>query len=1038
MAAYDYTSTYYTTYFQFNQDSDTGTAQESVRPFPVTSADTGHCTDAAGSISFFFSDSDTGSGTDANSPPKVKPLPDGSNAAETAAPGPQSADVSAPAADNGGITGGLFTVADADSGSAAEALARAGLTDGDFTNALEIDLIADFDTASGAEAQVLGPVSADTASGVEASATGVHPATDTAQGNEGLGAFGIVASATDPAAGADTEAQPAIPLSSADTGAGADAVGSIFPAITGADTGAGIETQVLAAALSSADSASAFDVSNVRPDADAGSSADAGRVGVSSADTGSAAETSPIPNAHSTDSDAAQGIDGGSVNTPNKFDVDAAHGAEGTPALLVRTSSADTWHAVFEGTAIDNADIVFGTEEVFSLVRAAVLTPGSGIEQLQLPGVRDGSMSPEFTAVSSMADDVELATWAQLNTVAVTVSGGFLSFPALSLLLGGTVSSDSNNRLSVPWGRISLPAAAEVPLVLRASSRDSRGRPRTLDFVLYRVRFTSLTVESFAYKNGVVASWTAQALFSTFDESGAPLSDDGTEQGIGRLVSSPGALPSPIPGLFNGRHPGVTRLSSSDAFSALDGKVNVLPTAVSSSDTASAIDSTGQVRVGTSGSDSATASELGAVTSATASSADTGTMLDGKPLVTVLLINSADAASGTESPGSVLVGGAAKSDVEVFHAVEGAVAEIDVSSSDTGTVTTAGQGQNVNPIGSNANISDGDSMFNNEHPATGEQGTYIQINPVGGATTVAATVGFRAPPGTWSTVNSQIGPGGAQRVFYSGALPAGGWGGSGGEAEPPQDGSVTIIISYKTQGTQAAMNAFIQSIPNAIPVWMIYHHEPEGDYTTNGHGAQFVSEFVSEMAKVATAKATRADNGAKIKRVFCSAGSPYPKNLDSCQDGSYIPPIASADYYMFDYYPGLTATSTVAAFTITKQTRWSLWLAALDNANTNIRLNRPLGFTEYGLNQCATNTVRAGILAADCNVFRQQFPAQGTTFGGALGPGTTTAKVSKFPMQLWEYWDMNQGTTCAVMETLDDGGTGSTRATWKQIANGTI
>lgn len=190
-------------------------------------------------------------------------------------------------------------------------------------------------------------------------------------------------------------------------------------------------------------------------------------------------------------------------------------------------------------------------QEGFSLDRAALLDGATGAEDAQLYGAQQVSVAPQVSLSDMAADDVEWGTWNQVDRAVITVTGGFLPFATLAALTGYRVASSGASpedyyALAL-WPEYGANRPA-VPLALRASGRDADGHPRTLTFVLYKVRLAVVDFTGTSYKTGLGASYAGTVLFSSTDERGNALA----APEIGRLVSGPGGGPGGGTGALEG------------------------------------------------------------------------------------------------------------------------------------------------------------------------------------------------------------------------------------------------------------------------------------------------------------------------------------------------------------------------------------------------------------------------------------------------------------------------------------------------------
>lgn len=176
--------------------------------------------------------------------------------------------------------------------------------------------------------------------------------------------------------------------------------------------------------------------------------------------------------------------------------------------------------------------------EAFSISHAAILDGTTGAETADIFGVRDGKLDIDTDSFRNTGDDTILSVWNWFNLATLEITSGFLPFDMVSLLTGAAITSSGvgpNDYWNLPlWNQGALNQPAR-PVLLRAPSKTSGGTPRSLDFVLYKVQFQPMKFDGPSYKNGLVVSYTGQALMSSVDERGVAL----PEPAIGRLVSRP-------------------------------------------------------------------------------------------------------------------------------------------------------------------------------------------------------------------------------------------------------------------------------------------------------------------------------------------------------------------------------------------------------------------------------------------------------------------------------------------------------------------
>lgn len=190
-------------------------------------------------------------------------------------------------------------------------------------------------------------------------------------------------------------------------------------------------------------------------------------------------------------------------------------------------------------------------------------------------------------------------------------------------------------------------------------------------------------------------------------------------------------------------------------------------------------------------------------------------------------------------------------------------------------------------------------------------------NPPPGSGTML--VGARVNDISWSQATNEIGSLKVTRLFYD-TLPTT----FSREGIPL---GVTLIVSYKTQNTNVA--SYVSSIPSNQAVQLVYHHEPEGDYTS---GSTFVSQFNAQEQIAHQANPT-------VPFAFIAGGYQYGAPGRNGYDGSFIPP--NADRYYLDSYQRGTAASPIQPASQDPSVQRYITLL-------NQRGKLFNGFTEYG------------------------------------------------------------------------------------------
>jgi hypothetical protein len=287
------------------------------------------------------------------------------------------------------------------------------------------------------------------------------------------------------------------------------------------------------------------------------------------------------------------------------------------------------------------------------------------------------------------------------------------------------------------------------------------------------------------------------------------------------------------------------------------------------------------------------------------------------------------------------------------------------------------------------------------------------------ASRVATLVGFDVAKGAWASANNQIGPGQTHRLFYSGALPAA----FDADGTPS---SVTIVVSYKTQNTNVA--SYISSIPAGRQVVMIYHHEPENDYSS---GATFVSEFKAQSTLI------RAHAGSNVKIAMCAESYKYGSGRSAdAAAGNYLRGLGSfVDYFTLDIYQGQDGTGPAGSWNWTSKglandSEWLTWISLVTSTSI-VGTVKPLGITEYGIFDPVGNAARNARLQVDAAFLTATFPPG----GGAVSP---------HPLAMFMYWwetntspdsQFVDAATIATWQGIERGsGSGGLLAVYQQIA----
>lgn len=260
---------------------------------------------------------------------------------------------------------------------------------------------------------------------------------------------------------------------------------------------------------------------------------------------------------------------------------------------------------------------------------------------------------------------------------------------------------------------------------------------------------------------------------------------------------------------------------------------------------------------------------------------------------------------------------------------------------------------------------------------------------------VAPLIGARGGDGDdlsfFTSANTAIGPLNCTKLFYSDVLPST----FVGETESDLPAGVVPVVCYKTETTNVA--SYVNSV--TCPLWLVYHQEPEGDYTL---GSTFVSEFENQSALI------RAQGNPNVKVVMVAAGYPYRNaGTSDVLDGNYIPPLSATDYYCKDVYQdqssGLYPSNGLANYP-----EWTNWLDLVQD------IGGIPGITEYGIGMTNGAPARNTRLQLDCAYLR--------------------ANLTNLAM--WQYWWVTlAGAPPATQWQFTDA---PTIATWQAIEAGTL
>jgi hypothetical protein len=267
----------------------------------------------------------------------------------------------------------------------------------------------------------------------------------------------------------------------------------------------------------------------------------------------------------------------------------------------------------------------------------------------------------------------------------------------------------------------------------------------------------------------------------------------------------------------------------------------------------------------------------------------------------------------------------------------------------------------------------------------------------------------------WLDTNSLIGPSlQSDKEFYGNKSPTlpGQWDSGSNNCYVIEQGIsnsaqwpaclVNLAAPDPSQGvdlwTEAQISAFLNGLPPAQMLILIYNDEPEGSSTFSS-GAQYVSDFDTESGYIRAAAVTSSGNA--MPNVFVAADSEtYQYGTTSTDDAgmsptpcAYIPPTTATDFYLADHYDEGASGNTLPSETSgpsgdTDGLKWRNWLSCVQS------INKPLGLAEYGLD-CGSNP--------DQPVVTQQMNAD-NGYLSAIPDATE-------PTIMWELWFDDAGNT---------------------------
>lgn len=248
------------------------------------------------------------------------------------------------------------------------------------------------------------------------------------------------------------------------------------------------------------------------------------------ADAGSATETLLVPNVNVSFADNGLCSDSLSANAntffPQLFDAGSASeiNRAGGPRTLPATLGTCSDKLVVT-TALPSGPPIF---DGFSIQEAIILT-GVGFADDPFYGVESAAFTVDTGSFDLNADDVPIGQQNWINSVEITVTGGYIPFTLLQTMYGSAVTSSGtspNDYYSVPlWAADGLNRLS-FPVLLKVQARRAGSNTlRVLQLILYRVRFDAMQLTGPVYKDGLKCSWRGKAFLSSFDEQGNALAE---------------------------------------------------------------------------------------------------------------------------------------------------------------------------------------------------------------------------------------------------------------------------------------------------------------------------------------------------------------------------------------------------------------------------------------------------------------------------------------------------------------------------------
>lgn len=177
------------------------------------------------------------------------------------------------------------------------------------------------------------------------------------------------------------------------------------------------------------------------------------------------------------------------------------------------------------------------TFEGFSVSHAAILDGSTGADEVDIYGIREGTLDVDSDTFDNTGDDAVLSSWGWVNFANLTIQSGYIPLEMVAKISGTDMVSAGTGATAtwtIPlWNEKSFNQPA-FPVRLRIPSKTAAGDPRLFDIILYKVQFAPFSFTGPTYKDGLVVSYTGKAVLSEFDEKGGSL----TDRAVGRMLWS--------------------------------------------------------------------------------------------------------------------------------------------------------------------------------------------------------------------------------------------------------------------------------------------------------------------------------------------------------------------------------------------------------------------------------------------------------------------------------------------------------------------